>query len=382
MGGGHSKARVPQGTLAFTDVTWPGWLILRRIRYRSDADIHQGAEKIKVRDFQNLIGRAGRSGMHTEGLVIFSDPAVYDKRQDRKESWKFSSSVELLSPDRSESTTSSLLGLLGPFRSIDGKGVLELTSDSLCGLILSDEDAWLRWANEVVRRKPKFKSDAKALVGELRRRRSLIFAIESYLMANRGSSSFNEFRSAADKLATATLAHHLASDNMQPGVRALFVSVADYLQEQEPAVEKQAAYAKTLLGVKSAKAVEQWVITNREFLLTLNSNEDWLAAVWGLFSEQSDDKFFHAVEPTTLAFELVTRWLQGSPYSVLFAHSSIKGGSKPWGEKKRRRVTEDEIVDFCESTIGFECSLILAAYFAERDRSFRVIVTGGEMLHG
>jgi POLQ-like helicase len=331
------------------------------IRYLIVSGIHQGAEKIKVRDFQNLIGRAGRSGMHTEGLVIFSDPAVYDKREDRREAWKFSSSVELLSPDRSESTTSSLLGLLGPFHSSNGNGVLELTSDLLCGLILSDEDAWLRWANDVVRLNPKFKFDAKALVGELRRRRYLMFAIESYLMANRGSSSFDEFRSAADKLATATLAHHLASDNMQPGVRALFVSVADYLQEQEPAVEKQAAYAKTLLGVKSAKAVEQWVITNREFLLTLNSNEDWLAAVWGLFSEQSDDKFFHAVEPTTLAFELVTRWLQGSPYSVLFAHSSVKGGSKPWGEKKRRRVTEDEIVDFCESTIGFECSLILAA---------------------
>lgn len=331
------------------------------IRYLIVSGIHQGAEKIKVRDFQNLIGRAGRSGMHTEGLVIFSDPEVFDKRHQRTESWKFNSSVELLSPARSESTTSSLLGLLAPIRSSDGKGLLQLTADALCRLLLSDERTWLQWSNEVVRLNPQFKFDAKALAAELRNRRRLIFAIESYLMANRGVGSFDEFRSAAENLAASTLAHHLATDDLKPAIKALFTSVADYLQEQEPATEKQAAYSKTLLGVRSAKAVEQWVNENRAFLLTLDSNEDWLTMVWALFSEQSDDKFFHAIEPESLAIQLATRWLQGSPYLTLFAHSSAEEGSKPWGAEKRRRLTNDEIVDFCESTLGFECSLILAA---------------------
>lgn len=330
------------------------------IRYLIVSGIHQGAEKIKVRDFQNLIGRAGRSGMHTEGLVIFSDPVVYDKRHQRMESWKFNSSVELLSPDRSESTTSSLLGLLDPLQSSDGKVVLPLSADDLCRLILSDEDAWQPWATEVVMSYPQFNFDAKALVTKLRSRRHLIVAVESYLMANRGTSSFEEFKNAAEKLATETLAYHLASDELKLGVRTLFISVAEYLQQQEPATEKQAAYSKTLLGVRSAKAVEQWVAANREFLLTLDSNEDWLAKVWGLFSEQSDDKFFDTLEPKSLAFQLATQWLQGSPYLMLFAHSNAEEGRKPWG-KKRRRLTEDDIVDFCENTLGFECSLVLAA---------------------
>ena len=113
--------------------------------------------------------------------------------------------------------------------------------------------------------------------------------------------------------------------------------------------------------MKSAKAIEQWVNENREFLLTLDSNEDWLAMIWALFSEQSDDKFFHALEPNTLAFQLATQWLQGSHYLALFAHSSTEEGSKPWGATQRRKLTEDEIVEFCESTLGFECSLLLAA---------------------
>ena len=328
------------------------------IRYLIVSGIRQGGEKIKVRDFQNLIGRAGRSGMHTEGLVIFSDPDVFDKRQ--SEPWKFDSSVELLSPDRSESTTSSLLELLGPFHSSDGKGTLQLSADLLCGLILSDEDAWLPWANKVVKSNPQFPVDAKKLVAELRRRRLLVFALESYLMANRGTSSFDEFKAEAEKLATSTLAYHLASDELKPAVRTLFISIAEYLQQQEPAPEKQTTYSKTLLGVRSAKAVEQWVITNRDALLALESNENWLATIWGLFSDQSDDKFFHAVEPESLAFQLATLWLRGSPYRELFTLSIAEEGSKPWGEK-RRQLTEDDIVDFCESTLGFDCSLVVAA---------------------
>ncbi len=328
------------------------------IRYLIVSGIHQGNEKIKVRDFQNLVGRAGRSGMHTEGLVIFSDTDVFDKR--RSESWKFNSSVELLSPDRSESTTSSLLELLDPLHSSDGNGVLELTAEALCGLILSGENAWFPWANEVVKLNPQFNFDAKLLAADLRRRRRLIFALESFLMANRGTSSFDVFKAEAELLATSTLAYYLASDEVKPGIRTLFISVSEYLQQQEPAPQKQAAYSKTLLGVKSAKKVEQWVVANRDALLSLDSNEDWLATLWDLFSDQSDDKFFHAVEPESLPIQLATRWLRGSSYLELFALSIEERGTKPWGER-RRNLTEDDIVDFCESTLGFEFSLIVAA---------------------
>jgi len=331
------------------------------IRYLIVSSIYQGAERIKVRDFQNLIGRAGRSGMHTEGLVIFSDPSAFDNRRQRTESWKFNSSVELLSPSRSEDTTSSLLGLLAPIRSSDNKGELRLAVYELGRLILSDEDDWLVWANGIVGANPRFKFKAKALVGELRRRRHLIFAIESYLMANRANSPFVEFKASSESLAASTLAYHLASDDLKPAIMALFSLIADYVEAQEPTATKQAAYSKTLLGVKSAKAVEQWVNENRAFLLTLESNTEWLTMAWPLFSQQSGDKFFHAVEPAPLAMQLAMRWIQGEPYMALFSHSGTEKGSKPWGAEKRRRLTDDEIVDFCESTLGFECSLVLAA---------------------
>jgi hypothetical protein len=329
------------------------------IRYLIVSGIYQGGEKIKSRDFQNLVGRAGRSGMHTEGLIIFSDPDIYDKRLEN--SWKFDSSVELLSPDRPEDATSSLLELLSPLRSSDGRIPLPLLADDLCALILSDESEWRSWANEVVRLNPLSKFEVKGLVADLRKRRDMIVAVESYLMANRGINSLEEFKTAAEQLATATLAHHLASDEMKPAIRTLFSAVAEYVHQQEPVAEKQALYSKTLLGVRSAKAVEQWVIDNREALLSLDSNEDWLTMVWALFADQSADKFFHTVEPRSLPIQLALHWLQGTPYQAIFELSRDQEGTKPWGPKLRRHLTEDDILDFCESTLGFECSLVLAA---------------------
>jgi hypothetical protein len=331
------------------------------IRYLIVSGVQQGTDKIKVRDFQNLIGRAGRSGMHTEGLVIFSDPSVYDKRLTRKESWKFRSSVDLLAPRKSEDTTSSLLGLLEPLRNIDGKAGIRVSADSLCNLLLSGEAEWLIWANSVVNRYPEHHFDAGGLVTQLRKRRKLLFAVESYLMANRGAESFEQFRLAARSLAEATLAHHLAEAEIKPGVVTLFSAVAEYVNQQEPSVEKQSRYSKTLLGVRSAREVETWVLEKRESLLGLASNEAWLEMSLPLFSAQSDDKFFHTIEPASLGHQLALQWLLGHPYQVLIEMSDVERGTKPWGLDQRRRLTADDIVGFCDSTLGFESSLVLAA---------------------
>ncbi len=50
------------------------------LRYLIVTTDRQGREKIRTRDFHNLIGRAGRAGMYTEGTVIFSNPDIFDKR--------------------------------------------------------------------------------------------------------------------------------------------------------------------------------------------------------------------------------------------------------------------------------------------------------------
>lgn len=329
------------------------------IRYLIVTGIYQGTEKIKVRDFQNLVGRAGRSGMHTEGLVIFADPDVYDKR--RTEPWKFNSSVELLSPEHSEITTSSLLRLLLPILSADERYSLNVNAEVLSDLILSNEDAWFNFADEIISINPRINFDRNLIVEDIRSRRKLLYAVESHLMANRGTASFDEFKAASEQLATATLAYHLASDELKQGIKVLFTKVAEYLQKQEPDTTKQAVYSKTLLGVQGAKEVEQWVNENRDLLLLIDSNQSWLEKTWELFSKQLSDKFFHTVEPKSLPIHIASKWLEGEPYHFLFKISESVKGKKPWGENGKRNLSHDDIIDFCDHTLGFQCSLLLGA---------------------
>lgn len=329
------------------------------IRYLIVSSIYQAGEKVKVRDFQNLVGRAGRAGMHTEGLVIFADSDVYDNRKSVR--WKFRASVELLSPDKSEDISSSLLGLLSPFESQDGRATESVTADTLCYILLEGSEKWQEWASNVVDQNPQYRFDAKHLVAQLQQRRRLIHAIESYLMANRGTCTFEDFRLEVEHLASTTLAYHLAPDAQKPDLLKLFGSVAEYIQSKAPDQQRQHAYAKTLLGVKSAVEIQQWTEANWSSLLSAESQEDWLALIWPLFEQQLDSRWFNTINPDTLTFQLTTLWIQGSPYKELFEHNKTQEGSKPWGEMKRRSITEDDIIDFCENTLGFDCALVLAA---------------------
>jgi replicative superfamily II helicase len=49
------------------------------IRYLIVTGVYQGGDRMLVRDFHNLIGRAGRAGMHTEGSIILPIPRYSTK---------------------------------------------------------------------------------------------------------------------------------------------------------------------------------------------------------------------------------------------------------------------------------------------------------------
>ncbi|HEV1171970.1 TPA: DEAD/DEAH box helicase, partial [Streptococcus pneumoniae] len=55
------------------------------IKYLIISSVYQAGDAIKVRDFQNLIGRAGRAGKYTEGTIILTEPNIY---KSPKNKWK------------------------------------------------------------------------------------------------------------------------------------------------------------------------------------------------------------------------------------------------------------------------------------------------------
>ena len=82
------------------------------IRYLIISSAYQGGNRIKTRDFQNLIGRAGRAGMYTEGTIIISETDVYKWRKSYSlgtKKWKWDGYKELISGESMEECSSVLL---------------------------------------------------------------------------------------------------------------------------------------------------------------------------------------------------------------------------------------------------------------------------------
>lgn len=329
------------------------------IRYLIVSGVNQGAERIKTRDFQNLIGRAGRAGMHTEGLVLFADPKVIDNRQ--REQWRLDAAVGLLKPENSEDTSSSLLELLAPISSPDGKYALPVPTAEVLQTYFKRGDDLLAWATEMGAAHRRFGFDQRSLVKEISRRQKLLAALESYLMANRGSEGFEDLLPRVRDLATSTLAYSLADESTKAALVQLFELSAAHIERLVPEPGRQAAYAKTLLSAFDSAKVEAWVYERSDALRALTTPDEWLQAVWPLFSDVVDEKLLTGMEPAGISMQLARQWMRGDSYQKLIAVATDAEATKPWGESARRKLTEADVLQFLEGCLGFDCPLVVAA---------------------
>ena len=325
------------------------------IRYLIIPSIYQAGEKLKVRDFQNLIGRAGRSGMHTEGLIIFSDPKIFDKKSN--ESYRFNDAINLLNPDNTENITSSLLSIFQPI-SVSNSRFSSIDIDFPVNILLSESEQWNAWAKHLSDAYPL--RDSEFFLNQIKWRKSLTTALESYLMANRGEEEFSIYLETVDALAKSTLAYDLADDNLKHRIVNFFIDLAKKIEEKEPLKDIQHIFSKTLLGLKNSKEIFNWVEHNRETLLSIQNNDDWLTAIWELLGEQVDDFFFSSVIPTDFSKDLAKKWIEGYSYEVLINFAKEQNAKKPYGTKFRI-LSDDDIHMFCENTLGFHGSLIISA---------------------
>ncbi|MDW5565752.1 DEAD/DEAH box helicase [Streptococcus mutans] len=84
------------------------------IKYLIISSVYQAGDAIKVRDFQNLIGRAGRAGKYTEGTIILTEPNIY---KSPKNKWKKQNYEALLNPINTEGCKSNILSII-QFKSV------------------------------------------------------------------------------------------------------------------------------------------------------------------------------------------------------------------------------------------------------------------------
>lgn len=327
------------------------------IRYLLVTSVYQGQDRISVRDFHNLIGRAGRSGIHTEGSIIFADPEVFDKRRSRTDGWRWAQARELLDPMNSEPCASSLLRFFDPLMSDHGNISSEM--DSLDITRMYYEHAYdRRLVIENIEAQHNNRFTKAGIERQVSWRFDVIAALESYLMAN--CDDINENADSLPELAMQTLAYFLADDVKKAQIISLFNLIEENIEERIPELSKRKIFGKTLFGVRDTLYIESWVREHIDDIISTNNTDELLSVLWPVISGNIRNKLFRKCIPQEPLENFALSWIHGVPYHELRSTLMAQEVRVAYGTKPRKLKIEN-IVELCEQGLAYDGSLIIGA---------------------
>lgn len=337
------------------------------IRYLIVTSVYQGMERIKVRDFHNLIGRAGRAGMHTEGSILFADPIVYDKRRSRKDGWRWNMVKELLDPTNSEECASSLFQLIPLVIRNDRSKSKDKRNHTLTWDILSFAIAHVGGGdslNEIIGKIAKQHGGNGFTVDAIRPQFEFfsltLASIEGFLLSNWDAVDNGLTEAGIADLAEQTLAYFLADDEKREQIQDLFKFLAKNISENVSDANRRKTFGKTLYGVNDAKAIEGWVQDNVDELIAAQNGDEVLDLVWPLIMEHVHNKAFNKFDQTDILKEIAKKWISGTPFHELFRIAD-RNRCKLGKGKRPRKVKIDNIIDICECGLAFDGALLVNA---------------------
>lgn len=328
------------------------------IRYLIVTSVYQGQERIKVRDFQNLIGRAGRAGMHTEGSILFADPLVYNQRKMRDKNRAWNQAKELLDPRNSEPCISNLLSLFEPFKSDDEKFTIRMDAMDFAQAYVSDPEIITTYSERIFKLHGDKNFSKAGIERQITWKLSLISAIESFLLSNWDVNGSEFTEQDIIKLAQETLAYFLADEAKRELIKDLFKLLAENISNNISDPKRRNIYGKTLYGVQDAQEVESWLQANIGQLLSAKTDDEILDVVWSVLSKHVHNSTFNKCDNPAVLQEVARNWIQGKPFHELFG--TLKNAKLIWGTK-RREFKIDHVVEICEGSLAYDGGLLISA---------------------
>lgn len=326
------------------------------IRYLIVSTISQAGEDIKKRDFHNLMGRAGRSGYHTEGSVIFSDVDIYEKRFSYGGKWKWDKTLELLSMGDGDICISSLKEVIAPCK-------IPMFPWSVLDFI-SDPDTYRPYILDLA---TKSNEDPLILLDQINEIEQIIQKIESFMLSYlKDNPQINEIP-IFGRLAVRTLAYHMST----PDERQLLIKVFEKISERVLAVDKDKIYyyGQALLGIAQLEKIEHWAGENRfQLPLCFNMNE-LLQCCWPLIKEMALRNIVNRIYPENSVLSMANGWIDGKSYRELH---SIFLLSKAYSQAPKRKmpIKISTVVDLADGAMAYDSMLIVGALADIVDGSF------------
>ena len=331
------------------------------IKYLIITDVHQGHNHLlTVRDFHNLIGRAGRSGMYTEGNVIFGNPKIYDSKDrsisDRR---NWNQIQKLLQPELTEPCGSSLFSVFDNFSDEKGQYNLLLEILDFAKIYIDGPSKVEAFVDDNAKRKSLDNTAKANLKVQVDKKVKIFQTIESYLMSY-GFAGEGTSESDIENLSTSTLAHSLANGDDQSKMSDLFNLLLENIRNLVPDPSKRKVFGKTLYGVVESLAIESWVRKNIQGINSVNTVEKFIITTWPLIIEKLNNKTYRNLSDKTTFLNFAILWANGVSFKDLY-NNLVSADVKYMRGAQKTTLTIEHIVDLCQNCLSYEGSLAIGA---------------------
>jgi hypothetical protein len=202
----------------------------------------------------------------------------------------------------------------------------------------------------------------ETLQRQLRERRDILAAIESFLLAHWQADAAEQGFGGGPvaELAKRTLAHHLASSEQRTQLIQLFELLAANIATRVAEPERRRVFGRTLFGVGDTIGLEQWVAENAQQIAGCKDEEALFSVVWPCIAARVENDTFRKWRPTQTTEAFTRGWIAGESFGALHERMLAARASIGLGKKPRKPKVE-HVVEMGENAIGFDGAHVLGA---------------------
>lgn len=299
---------------------------------------------MKIRNFQNLMGRTARSGMYTEGSVIVTDSKLFDNKNNRRNGgfYKWENCVKMFDSHAAEPCESSILWLVQD---------IEINHDDhvkgvyIANYIINNYSHWdcfescyekILQAYERKKQTPMNQKSVAVLKTALTVRQHVIETIENHLCFVLSNDEGSDAQVVALELCKETLAYFMAND----AEKTLLEKIFDVIAQKAKTVDrvKIKRYSKSMLGIDDALIIEAW-LAETQFMEQQLSDSEIFEMLLSFFIDT------HKIGKTEEYFPDICRmWLDGYSFIAM---------------KKATGLLISDIESLCSKLISYEFSFFI-----------------------
>lgn len=312
------------------------------IKYLFMTSFMVARNSMRIRSFQNLMGRTARSGMYTEGSVIVTDPRLFDNKNNQKNggNYKWNDCIKMFDDSAAEPCGSSILSLVQDIRidyetRVIGAKVAQHIIDHY-----NEPDCFEQYVNKLTTALHKVypQKNASSIVESVMARKSIVEAIENHLCFVFSIDENADKQSIAADICKETLAYFMANDDEKALLEKIFNIIT--LKTNKIDYSQIKNYARTMIGIDSLLQIEKWIAENH---LTQQkyTNGQLVEMIISFFQET------HTLKKRTNCFaDICQMWLDGCSFVGMHESTSLPIA---------------DLEDICSKSISYELSFFVGS---------------------